>query len=181
MGIGWSVRQKVLVGAGAMVFIALVAAGLLLPEPEGSSGGGYGKGEGLSVPNPFRGARERAKDRAAQSNIRNAVAAANVLYTDSLDYTPLSQALFGMAEPSLRFEAGGRSPGENSSHDQISYLVTSPRRIVLGVESKTGACFYAQDNKDVTGINRGSTFMGPARCVELARLAVDDLAWGDEF
>ena len=54
-------------------------------------------------------------------------------------------------------------------------------RIVLGVESETGACFYAQDNKDVTGINRGTTFMGPARCDELSLLTMDNPAWGDEF
>ncbi len=54
-------------------------------------------------------------------------------------------------------------------------------RIVLGVESETGACFYAQDNKDVTGINRGTRFMGPGPCVELALLTVDDPGWRDEF
>lgn len=181
MATGWSMRRKVLVGAGALVFMLAVGAGLLLPEPEGSSEGGSGGRGGLPFSSPLGDANERAQDRAAQSNVRNAVAAANVFYTDTLDYTRISQALLSQMEPSLRYEAGGSSPRSNSSPRQIDYLVVSPIRIVLGVESETGACFYAQDNKDMTGVNRGTTFMGPARCVELARLAVDNSGWGDEF
>ena len=174
MKIEWSNRTKVLVGAGSVAFVALVAVGLLSRDSDGSSGVRHGKRLG---PPPLVEANDRAQDRAAQSNLRNAVAVANVLYTDTQDYTSLPQDLFNQMEPTLHFEAGGSSPGGNSSRYEIDYLVVSPVRVVLGVKSDTGACFYAQDNKDVTGINRGSTFMGPGTCVELASLALDNPNW----
>lgn len=179
MKIEWSDRTKVkvLVGVGALAFVALVAIGLLSSDSDGRSG----KRTEPPITNPLGGFRERANDRDAQSNARNAVAAANVSYQDTMSYTDLTQDLLNQVEPSLHFEAGGDSPGGNSSPRQIDYLVVSPIRIVMGVESETGACFYAQDNKDVTGVNRGSTFMGPARCVELSLLALNNPGWGDEF
>ena len=174
MKIEWSNRTKVLVGAGAVAFVALVAVGLLSSDSDESSGVRHEKRLG---PPPL----VDTDDRAAQSSLRNAVAAANVLYVDTMAYTDLTQSQLALAEPSLHFEAGGSSPGGNSSPGQIDYLVVSPVRVVLGVKSRTGACFYAQDNKDVTGVNRGSTFMGPGTCVELASLALDNPNWGDEF
>lgn len=52
----------------------------------------------------FLGARERAQDRAAQSNLRNALTAEKVHYTDAEEFTA-DAALLTAIEPSLNFDA----------------------------------------------------------------------------
>lgn len=52
----------------------------------------------------FLGARERAQDRAAQSNLRNALTAEKVFYTDAEQYTDVAADLAAI-EPSLNFAA----------------------------------------------------------------------------
>src|SRR5438876_9487123 len=56
----------------------------------------------------FLGARQRAQRRAAQSDLRNAIAAAKTAYTDTDDYTGATQVATGLPaiEPSLSFVAG---------------------------------------------------------------------------
>ena len=143
----------------------------------------------IAIP-AFLGARERAQNRAAQANIRNGVAAANVVYNDDQDYTQTLQNDFTQAEPSLTWESGTGDPSANTSAKTIDYYASAATRIVMGVEAANGHCYYAQDNKDTTGTNRGSTFMnGPeafgtsSGCTTLddAGLAFDDGDWNDEF
>lgn len=55
----------------------------------------------IAIPT-FLGARERAQDRAAQSNLRNALTAQKVYYTDAENYTADGAALNAI-EPSLTF------------------------------------------------------------------------------
>ena len=62
----------------------------------------------------FLGARERAQNRAAQSSLRNALAAAKTGYTDTSDFTGVDTvAELEAIEPSLTYQAGGfgRSDG----------------------------------------------------------------------
>ena len=138
------------------------------------------------------GARERAQNRAAQSNIRNAVAAANVLYTDSLDFTQVTESTFSGAEPSLTFAQVSASPAGNASPKRVNFLVESQSRIVMGVRSDNGNCYYAQDNKATSGVARGARFMdgpkasglgGGSGCTALddTELALADPDWNDEF
>src|SRR5687768_10209154 len=58
----------------------------------------------IAIPT-FLGLRKRAQDRAAQSNLRNALTAAKAFYTDEDTYTPVSgsfnAAEGGLIEPSL--------------------------------------------------------------------------------
>ena len=58
----------------------------------------------IAIPT-FLGARERAQDRGAQSNLRNALTSAKVLYADDGDYATSagSTTLMGAVEPSLTF------------------------------------------------------------------------------
>lgn len=140
----------------------------------------------IAIP-AFLGARERAQNRSAQSNIRNAIAAANVLYTDNQDYTQVTQTDFANAEPSMTIAPITASPAANNSAKEINYMVDAQTRIVMGVESANGNCYYAQDNKSTTGSSRGAKFMnGPDSglgCVALdnAGLLVTDADWLDEF
>ena len=68
----------------------------------------------IAIPT-FLGARERAQDRAAQSNLRNALTSAKVHYTDEEAYTTsgaVTTILFGdlaAIEPSLNFVAAGNA------------------------------------------------------------------------
>src|SRR5437764_6360933 len=57
----------------------------------------------IAIPT-FLGARERAQNRAAQSNARNALTAEKTIYTDAQSYTSVSATLTGV-EPSLNFVA----------------------------------------------------------------------------
>ncbi len=51
----------------------------------------------------FLGARERAQNRAAQSNLRNALAAAKTFYTDDDTYTGFDASAADAIEPSLNW------------------------------------------------------------------------------
>ncbi len=115
----------------------------------------------IAIPS-LMGARERAQNRAAQSNIRNAIAAANVLYTDNQNYTLVTTTDFVNAEPSMTFVSTTADPASNTSAKTINYYVESTARIVMGVKSANGNCYFAQDNKSTTGSSRGAKFMnGP--------------------
>ena len=74
----------------------------------------------IAIPT-FLGARERAQDRAAQSNLRNALTAAKVHYTDTENYNDAATnsvtvglliADLGAIEPSLTFLAAPTLNGE---------------------------------------------------------------------
>ena len=144
----------------------------------------------IAIPS-FMGARERAQNRAAQSNLRNAIGAANVIYTDGLDFRLATVSTLGGAEPSLSFADVTASPALNSSAKMINFMVDTQTRIVMGVESANGNCYYAQDNKATDGTPRGATFMngpeasglGGSGCVALGNSELDlvDPDWNDEF
>jgi type IV pilus assembly protein PilA len=55
----------------------------------------------------FLGARNRANDRAAQSNLRNGLAAAKVYFTDNDTYAGFNAAAGLAIEPSVKFVDGG--------------------------------------------------------------------------
>ena len=147
----------------------------------------------IAIP-AFLGARERAQNRAAQSNIRNAIAAANVLYTDNQNYTLVTTSDFVDAEPSMTFANVTASPAANTSAKTINYVIDAQTRIVMGVESANGNCYYAHDNKSTIGVNRGAKFMnGPdasglgagsgngCTTMDDTELDFDDTDWADEF
>ncbi len=93
----------------------------------------------------FLGARNRANDKAAQSGVRNGVAAAKTCFTDDDSYQLCDGAALGAIETSLDFSvAVSNDPGE------ISVVVddnTDPATVIgLAAYSKSGSCFYLQDD-----------------------------------
>src|SRR3954454_24973063 len=58
----------------------------------------------------FLGARNRANDKAAQSGVRNALAAAKTIFTDTDDYSTVNAGSLGAAEPSLTYAATSNGP-----------------------------------------------------------------------
>src|SRR5262249_44620289 len=58
----------------------------------------------------FLGARTRAQDRAAESNLRNALVSAKTFFTDGDTYTGFNAAAGTSIEPSLTWVDGGAAP-----------------------------------------------------------------------
>jgi hypothetical protein len=83
-------------------------------------------------------------DRAAESNLRNALTAALTAYVDSQNFSSdASSGVYASIEPSLTFTSNALT-----SQDIISVHSPSSDTIVLAAKSASGECFYIED---VTG------------------------------
>ncbi len=110
----------------------------------------------IAIPT-FLGARSRAQDRAAQSDIRNALTAEKVFYTDNQSYTTDATTLNGI-EPSLTFTA---SNNMSSANDTSVYVHVAGGIVYLGKKSKSGQCFLLRDNPAAGG---GTQYAKPSSC-----------------
>jgi type IV pilus assembly protein PilA len=88
----------------------------------------------------FLGARSRAQDKAAESNLRNGVAAAKTFFTDSDVYTGFTVAAAQAIEPSLGWTAAG-TPTAN----QVVIQVVSATTVELTALSGSGTFFCLAD------------------------------------
>src|ERR1043166_8639459 len=70
----------------------------------------------------FLGARSRAQDKAAESDLRNGFAAAKVFFTDSDTYFGFNVAAAQAVEPNLNWHAGGAAP----TTTQVNIEVAGP-------------------------------------------------------
>lgn len=106
----------------------------------------------IAIPT-FLGARERAQDRAAQSDLRNALTAAKVMYVDEEDYvdTDAATTLVTLAgiEPSLTFVAIA-----SASTSAVGYLGAG-QVVTFAKESGSGTFFCISDNT-ASGTTYGS-------------------------
>ena len=96
----------------------------------------------------FLGARTRAQDKAAESNLRNGIAAAKTFFTDSDVYTGFAGA--GVAagiEPSLTWDTAGGAAAVNT----VSIHVESASNIVLDTKSASGTNFCVAENEAAGG------------------------------
>jgi type IV pilus assembly protein PilA len=103
----------------------------------------------IAIPT-FLGARTRAQDRQAQSNLRNAFAAEKVIYTDDQVYTTSNTALQGV-EPSLTYVADASISASSTNtpkHIFVDVVASGANagRLTIGAKSKSGTCFYMQDS-----------------------------------
>ncbi|HEV8424084.1 MAG TPA: type II secretion system protein [Actinomycetes bacterium] len=106
----------------------------------------------IAIPT-FLGARQRAQDRAAQSNLRNALTAEKTYYTDSqVYYATDGAAALKAIEPSLTFDATADAVPTQGS---VGYALVGTA-IVLSTESASGTCFYVKDTP--TGTAAGTTY-----------------------
>ena len=107
---------------------------------------------GIAIP-AFLGARGRAQDTAAKSNLRNALSSATAVFSDSQEYFDTGDAVTAGTmvnalvneEPSLTFIPEG-DPG-SASEKTVSVRVASTNgttndTIYLAVLSKSGNCFF---------------------------------------
>ena len=125
----------------------------------------------------FLGARTRAQDKAAQSGLRNAVAAAKVAFTDTDDYLGAdTNAELVLIEPSLTYVASDSdstgpsiaSVGDYNSADMAA--VGDSKAWAAAALSESNTCFYIH----VVDAGAGAgTFYGQAANSALA-CAADD-------
>src|SRR5881409_1793760 len=84
----------------------------------------------IAIPT-FLGARQRAQDRAAQSNVRNAFTAEKTFFTDGQSYTQT---------------AGSLAATGNLIFLHATTVTTTNDTVVLGAQSGSGKCFWLKDN-----------------------------------
>ena len=110
----------------------------------------------IAIPT-FLGSQSKAKDRSAQSSLRNTVTAAKSIYTDSSDYSTATTTALGAGEPSLTFVATGTASGDPKSVS-VNPGTTVSSVFYAASKSASGSCFYVKDD-----INAGTSYAkGPS-------------------
>ena len=124
----------------------------------------------IAIPT-FLGARARAQDRAAQSNLRNALTAEKTYYTDAQAYVADSGsgAIKGI-EPSLTFGAALTAPAVGTVNTAID---TTGAIVCLTATSASGKVFVLAD--EATGTKPG-TYYGTAALTSCDATTVEALA-----
>ena len=103
----------------------------------------------IAIPT-FLGARQRAQDRAAQSNVRNALTAEKTFFTDSQVYSATAADMTAI-EPSLTYT---NVAGSLSASGNVVYLAvygTPATTVVVGAQSGSGKCFWLRDTTGSPG------------------------------
>ena len=124
----------------------------------------------------FLGARTRAQNRAAQSDLRNALVAAKTMYTDASTYTGADSTATGLilVEPSLNYVAVAAT-GTNVSVAVLTATGSTTAGTAWGAGrlSASGVCFYISDAAAGTavGTKYGQTASGVACAVPTLALA----------
>jgi type IV pilus assembly protein PilA len=101
----------------------------------------------IAIPT-FLGSQNKAKDRSAQSSLRNTVTAAKTIYTDTSDYTKADATALGKAEPSLTYIAVGTASTDPKS---VSVNPATTSTFYAAAMSKSGTCYYIKDDLSSTG------------------------------
>jgi type IV pilus assembly protein PilA len=109
----------------------------------------------------FLGARTRAQNRAAESNLRNALVAAKTSYTDNNNYVGATSAATGLItiEPSLTYLAVGTAPaaGSGNSVSVGPYTVnTTNDSWSAAALSASGQCYWIDDVSTSGGSGAGA-------------------------
>jgi type IV pilus assembly protein PilA len=99
----------------------------------------------IAIPT-FLGARKRAQDRGAQSNVRNGFTAEKVHYTDNQSYSTVVADLAAI-EPSLTF-VNSEAVETATANNVLVHIdaATDPDTLYMSVQSKSGSCFYLKDD-----------------------------------
>ncbi len=99
----------------------------------------------IAIPT-FLGARERAQDRAAQSNLRNSLTAAKVFYVDNEHYGATAVELGGI-EPSITFVAIAAADTDNVGFavEDVVAADSDENIITFATQSASGDWFCISD------------------------------------
>ncbi len=120
----------------------------------------------IAIPT-FLGARERAQDRAAQSNLRNALTAAKVFYVDEEDYEETdaagTEAAYELIEPALNFIQAGNATSADANND-VHFIVENngagavDQMVTFYVYSASGTTFGIKDVSANGTVNAGTYY-----------------------
>ena len=117
----------------------------------------------IAIPT-FLGAQNKAKDRAAQSGLRNTLTNGKTIYADSQDFTTATPAALNALEPGVVTKASGT----NSAGPKDISVVTTKDSFVAAAKSDAGDCFYVREQLVATAtIPVGVSFaklVGAATC-----------------
>ncbi|HEY3723540.1 MAG TPA: prepilin-type N-terminal cleavage/methylation domain-containing protein [Acidimicrobiia bacterium] len=138
----------------------------------------------IAIPT-FLGAQNKAKDRAAQSSLRNALTSAKTLYTDSSDYTTATFTALNGVEPSLTFQTAASTGPKMVSVSNAGFTVAgTPPQTVTGVDgiafaarSASGTCFYLRDVATGPGTQFAASASGQASCDAAAPSLTGGVDW----
>jgi len=97
----------------------------------------------------FLGARQRAQNRGAQSNLRNGLVAAKTFFTDNSTYTGLTVATASAIEPSLQWVLGA-----NPAVGTVDIVAPAAGTVLLVAQSASGN-YYCVLDTDPTGTTFG--------------------------
>jgi type IV pilus assembly protein PilA len=114
----------------------------------------------------FLGARQRAQDRAAQSDLRNGMAAAKVFFTDDDTYVGFTNVVAETIEPSLIWTVAG-----TPTAGQTVIQVVTADTVLLTALSASGTFFCIADNSAAAG---GTFFDGNAAYASVNTVALCD-------
>jgi type IV pilus assembly protein PilA len=122
----------------------------------------------IAIPT-FLGARTKAQDRAAQSNLRNALTAEKTFYVDNQKYSDNSEAIPAITavEPSLKYEVWAPPALPANGFVDLGLDATATT-VCLVSKSASGAVFAIVDVS--TGVGAGTHYWGtsvaglPASC-----------------
>jgi type IV pilus assembly protein PilA len=119
----------------------------------------------------FLGARQRAQNRAAQSSLRNALAAAKTAFTDTDTYATATDAGLLAIEPSLTYKAVGvASTGPNDVSVGPFTTTNANDSWSAAALSASGTCYWIKD-VSVAGATSGTHFGSGAACTATAAQA----------
>jgi type IV pilus assembly protein PilA len=115
----------------------------------------------IAIPT-FLGARQRAQNRSAQSNIRNALTAEKTTYTDTQAYTATAATLSNI-EPSLTYVATTPAVGSKEVYVAVGQTGgVAGDTVVLGAQSASSNCYWLQDV--ATGGSSGTKWNTSTNC-----------------
>jgi type IV pilus assembly protein PilA len=99
----------------------------------------------IAIPT-FLGARQRAQNRSAQSNMRNALTAEKTTYTDTQAYTAVSATLSAI-EPTLTYVTAVPTAGTRQVYvaTGTSSGGVANDTVVIGAQSASAKCYWLQD------------------------------------
>jgi len=109
----------------------------------------------IAIPT-FLNSRKRAQDSGAKSNARNALAAAQSVFSENQTYPVTATMVTSLAdeEPSLNFSAGASTDPKTISVITIPATSSAPAAVVVSSQSKSGKCFSF---KNVVAAGGGTT------------------------
>jgi type IV pilus assembly protein PilA len=132
----------------------------------------------IAIP-AFLGARSRAQDRAAQSNLRNALTAEKTYYVDNQAYTADPTVLAGI-EPPLTWtaDAAVAATGRVYVATATSAGGATDDTVILGAKSASGTCFYLRDQATKgTSTAPGLSYARDAACAAPGSTTVTGSGW----